>query len=401
MGLFQPWMSKNGARAEKAVAKLKNQEKLTEAALKAPLETVRAAAATKLKDQNVIAQIVKTDSSEYVRMIAIRVCSDNMFLTRFACATTYNRLACVAVERITGDQMLAMVVESAESFDARVAAAARIENEAMLVQIAARIPEHGEWILDKIERFPDTEEQLKMLMMSAKSRYVRDSAGIRLGEISSDPNTLLTCVRQSNWLYPKLIEKIDDLALLEKTVLEDADETCRKVIVTHAMKRLSDAALLSFALRTDNDRYTRGAVAVELMRRDSSRYAQTLAPLLNECLLDNRVYLLAELGDPRAIAPLEALALRERGYKAPHALGCIRTKAAVEALLRIMEQNHGAALSAREALMKMYREAKDDDVQTVVAAIPRRIYHEHGDIGGDRSRSCHDDEPYVHFDLAV
>ncbi len=401
MGLFKPWMSKNSARADKAVGKLRDQKKLTEVALKAPLFTTRIEAITRLTDQEMIAKIAAADNSDYVRMVAVSACKDEALLARLACKINDTQLACKAVERISGEHMLVMVAESAENPNARMAAAKRIGNEALLMKIAANILEHGAWILDRIVQFPDAEEQLKILMMSAKGQEVRDRARSRLGEITSDPNTLLACARQDDWLYSKIIEKIDDLALLEKTMQEDADETCRRMIANHAMKRLSDSSLLSFALRADNGRYIRGKVAVELMKRDASRYGEPLAPLLDECLRDDRVYFLSELGDPRAIAPLEALALSERGYKAPHALGCIRTKAAVEALLRIMEQNHSAASYAQKALMKMYHEAKGDTVHDAIAAIPRRVYHEHDDIGGDRSRSCHDDEPYVHFDLAV
>jgi hypothetical protein len=58
----------------------------------------------------------------------------------------------------------------------------------------------------------------------------------------------------------------------------------------------------------------------------------------------------------------------------------------------------GIALHAQEALMKLYREAKDDNVHSAILAIPRRVYHEHTDVG-DHGRSCHGDEAYVHFDL--
>lgn len=402
MGLFRPWMSKNGARAEKAVAKLSSQEKLAEAALKAPLERTRIAAVKKLTGQSVIARVAETDASIHVRMEAVGRCTDELFLARLAYTVTDERLACMAVGRIGSDQLLARVVESAKKQDVRMEAAARIKDETLFVQAAVKTPEFGAGILDKIEQFPDAEDQLKILMMSAKSQEIRKYARIRLGRTSGDPNTLLACARQSNWLDSKLIEKIDDLALLEKTMLEDSDDTCRRMIAHHALERLSDSSLLSFALRADNDRYIRGKAAVELMKRDASHHARPLAPLLDECLRDDRVYLLAELGDSRAVAPLEALALSDRGYKmtAPQALGRIHTKQAVAALLRIMEKDQVAAQYAQQALMKLYREAKDDMVRDAIAAIPRRVYHEHGDIG-DQGRSCHGDQPYVHFDLIV
>jgi glycerol kinase len=45
MGLFAPaWMSKDAAKALKAVKNLTDQKKIAEAALKAPLETTRAIA---------------------------------------------------------------------------------------------------------------------------------------------------------------------------------------------------------------------------------------------------------------------------------------------------------------------------------------------------------------------
>ena len=56
-------MSKNSARAEKAVEKLNSQKKLTEAALKEPLETTRAAAVKRLTNQEIIAKIAATDES--------------------------------------------------------------------------------------------------------------------------------------------------------------------------------------------------------------------------------------------------------------------------------------------------------------------------------------------------
>ena len=429
MGLFKPWMSKNGARAEKAVAKLNDQKKLTEAALKAPLEGTRIAAVERQRDQSVIARVIAMDKSETVRICALKRCTDDSFLARLARDTGYGTLALTAVEqirseptlaqvaceakderlayaaadRIRSEQILAQVARSANNRDVCRVVVERIDDETLLLKVADGMSEYGACeALKKIAQFPDAEKQLRQLMASAKNHQIREYARIRLGKISSDPNTLLACARQSNWLDSKLIEKIDDLALLEKTMLEDSDETCRWSIATYAIKRLSDAALLSFALRADNSRYIRSEVAVELMKRDASRHARPLAPLLDECLRDDRVYLLAELGDPRAVAPLEELALSEHRHKmiAPQALGRIHTKGAVAALLRIMGKDQVAAQYAQQALMKLYREAKDDMVRDAIAAIPRRVYHEHYDIG-DQGRSCHGDQPYVHFDLIV
>lgn len=213
---------------------------------------------------------------------------------------------------------------------------------------------------------------------------------------------MLDCAFESDSFESReFIKKIDDVALLEKTLLKGDYTILCDQIASVAVEKLSGEALLAYALRTYGDGETRGKAAVELMKRNASRYGKLLAPLLDECLQDHRVCLLAEYGEPRAVAPLEKLA-HQHGDRvvACEALGRIHTKQAVAALLRIMEKDQVAAQYAQQALMKLYREAKDDMVRDAIAAIPRRVYHEHGDIG-DQGRSCHGDQPYVHFDLIV
>lgn len=48
--------------------------------------------------------------------------------------------------------------------------------------------------------------------------------------------------------------------------------------------------------------------------------------------------------------------------------------------------------------MKLYCETEDGRVKNAIAAIPRRVYHTHTDMD-EYSRSCHNDEPDVRFDL--
>lgn len=427
MGLFKPWMSKNGDRAEKAVAKLKNQEKLTEAALKAQLERTRIAALEKQRDQSVIARVIATDKSEAVRMFALKRCTDDSFLARFARDTGYGALALAAVEqirselvlaqvagqakdtrlgfaavdRIRGEQTLAQVARSAEHRDVCRLAVKRIDDEALLLQVAGGMSEHGACAaVEKIAQFPDAEAQLKQFMKSSRNDSARKRAMEFLGRISSDPVVLLDCAFKSDRFESrKFIEKIDDVALLEKTLLKGDYKILCDQIASVAMEKLSGEALLAYALRTYGDGKTRGKAAVELMKRNALRYGRPLAPLLCACLQDYRVCLLAEYGEPRAVAPLEKLA-HQHGDRvaACEALGHIQTKEAVTALLRIMQTDHAAAEHAQKALLRLYREAKDGSVRDAIAAIPRRVYHTHYDQGHG---SCHGDEACVHFDLVV
>lgn len=407
MGLFKPWMSNSSFRAEKAIKNLTDQKKLAEAARKAPLETTRAAAVKRLTDQETIAKIAATDTSVCVRMAAIGACTDDIFLAQFACAINHEDLARMAVERIGSELILALVAESAERREVRVIAATKIESEALLVRVVAKMPEYGAWkVLDKIARFPDAAEQFKTLMVSAKDPKVRGDARIRYAESANDPNVLLACAREeSGWTRRAMIKRIEDRASLESALLEDADASLRATILEYAREKLSEAALLSFALRTENGAFMRAEAARELLERDFFGNVAACAPVLNECLRENHklIYLLAQNGDPRAIAPLEELALRrEHGDKmtAPYALARIQSKEAVNALLRIMERDHTAAVHAQKALMQLYKGAKNIDVQNAIEAIHRRVYHTHTDVG-EEGRSCHGDEPYVHFDLAV
>lgn len=420
MGVLTPWMSKNSARAENAVEKLNNQKKLTEAALKAPLETTRAAAVKRLTNQEVIVKIAATDESIYVRMEALRVCTDDLFLAKFACAINHERLALAAVERIRSEQFLELVAQATNNRDVRIAAATRIKDETLLVCIAAEMPEYGAWkVLDRIEEFPDSAEQFRVLSSSAKDSKVRTEVKIRLAKVTNDPALMLACAReQSASAQDAMIRGIKDIAPLEKAVLEDADAAWRAQVLHSTWDRLPDAALVSFALRQENDAYMRSLAAWAVLERDFSANAEVLSSFLDRCMegistldeeprnkwLDTNaelIYLLAKHGDPRAIAPLEALAF-SRGIRhfatAPRALGNIKAQTAVEALLRIMQRVHGAAAYAQEALMKLYRESEDGRVQNAIAAIPQRVYHKHTDMG-EQSRSCHSDEPEVHFDL--
>ena len=301
--------------------------------------------------------------------------------------------------------MLELVAELTKDRDVRVAAATRIEGEAALVRVAAKMPEYGTWkILDKIAKFPDSAEQFRTLAASAKDPKVRSDVRIRYAKASGDPDLLLACAREeSGTLQKSMILEIDDHAALEKAVLVDDDAAWRALVLWCAVKKLSDHALMSFALREDNDAHKRTEAASELLKRDFSKNVEALSSVLDEHLRNSHdlIYLLAKNGDPRAITPLEDLALRrEQGDKmiAPYALGNIQTKEAVKALLRIMEKDHVAAPYAQKALMQLYREARDGGVQNAIAEIPRRVYHEHTDLG-DPGRSCHEDEPYVHFDV--
>jgi hypothetical protein len=370
MGLFTPWMSKDRPRAENAIGNLNDQKKIAEAALKAPLETTRAIAVKKLTDQEVIAKIAATDSSVYVRTEAIIKCDYSKIYRNKA-----SQFARKAMEEISDDNMLFKIAAEATSLFARMNASERIMNV----------------------------ELLKKLIMTEKDHQVCRNTAQHLAKITADPNTLYFCFRRDPYWNKDIFDKIDDLALLEKNILEDADEKCRARIAELAMSRLSNASLLSFALRTDNLKYVRCLVAVELMKRDSSHYSQPLASLISGCLRNDNAYYLMELDDPRVVPALERLIDRKDFHQYREVCDRfrdIRTKASVEALLRIMEKSRRAAPFAQQALMEMYREAKDDAVREAILVIPRRIYHAHDDYREDRC-SPHEDKAKVHFDLPV
>ncbi len=370
MGLFTPWMSTDRARAENAIENLNDQRKIAEAALKAPLERTRAFAVKKLTDQEVIAKIAATDSSVYVRTEAIIKC-DYSKIYRIK----ENQATRKAMEEIYDDNMLFKIAAEATSFFARMNASKKIMNV----------------------------ELLKELIMSEKDHQVRRNTAQHLAKITTDPNTLYFCFRRDPYWNKDIFDKIDDLALLEKNLLEDSDEGCRARIAELAMTRLSNASLLSFALCTDNLKHVRCLVAVELMKRDSSRYSQPLAALISKCLRNDNAYYLMELDDPRVVPALEKLIDRkdfDQYREVCDRLKDIRTQASVEALLRIMEKSRRVAPFARKALLEMYRETKDDAVREAILKIPRRTYHEHYDYREDRC-APHEDKAEVHFDLPV
>ena len=87
-GLPKPWLSKNEARALRAVAKLENQKHLLAAAGNLQLRgSVRVAAAGKLNhhaDQVVLAGIAKRDADGAVRRAAVARLSDQRALADVA-----------------------------------------------------------------------------------------------------------------------------------------------------------------------------------------------------------------------------------------------------------------------------------------------------------------------------
>jgi hypothetical protein len=405
MSLFKPWMSSKSKRALEAVVKLSDPEKLAEAALHSPHEMTRAQAVKKLTDQTVIEKVAATDTSVYVREQAVESCNDELFLARFACTINHSGLAVTAVNQISNEAFLALIAEKSNSREVSLAAAIKIRDETLLVTVAAGMPGRDAWkIMDKIAEFPDALERFEQLAKSAKDTVVRRDAVLRHARMSENATELLACARAEHGSTQRdLIRHIKDTAILERIAVNDGISDFRACIVECEEERLSNDTLLSFALREDNILYRRSRAAYVLLKRDFSAYRRDLSPVLNILIVESRdlLYLLANNGDPLAIEPLKELAFSDRGdmWTAPRALGRIRTKESVEALKFIVEKNHEAAVEAVKSLMIIFRESKDTDVQNAISDFPQRVYYKHTDMG-ESSRSCHEDVPTVHFDLA-
>jgi hypothetical protein len=361
-------------------------------------------------DENILAQIAKETRCDDTAIAAIEKIKNKELLKQLACENYIGKRSCKAVEQISDENTLAEIAKSAYEFRARETAVKKIENEGLLLKIAAENNKDDYWILDKIMQFSDGEERLKELVMSQKGNTkVYYNVLTRLAKKANDPNTLYFCFSQDPYCSKHLIDKIDDIAFLEKKLLEDSNKKCRSGIIGWAMERLSDAALLSYALRTDNEKNKRCDVAVELMKREASRYSQPLATLINECLHSQRVLDLAELkviDNFRLIPALEAMACKsEKDHilkrNCCEELGRIQTKASIEALMRIMQKNHEGGTFARETLIKIYRETKDDAARETILKIPQRVYHEHSDKDKGNNNCNHIDDSAVHFDLSM
>jgi hypothetical protein len=188
MGLFTPaWKSKNEKRALRAIEKMTDQKKLSEAAKTAESWKVRKASAEKIIDQITLARIAINDSDSNVRLAAVGKITHPAILAKIAesaidslaeAEKSYDKLASEA-RRLYGSNVI-----SKEEYlrkigwqchsDVRIAATEKITDQTTLRKVALNDPDNNVCEL-AVKKLTD-QSALAGIAKNGKYRNVRIAA---------------------------------------------------------------------------------------------------------------------------------------------------------------------------------------------------------------------------------
>ena len=282
MGLFKPaWMSKNEAKALKAIEKEDDQTKLAEAAKYYGSRAVTEAAIAKITDQALLAETVKywlSDAAKYWPpeglKAAIAKITDQALLVDVA----MGEHGYWAIDQITDQHLLWLVAIKRDSISSEMAVR-RITNEEILCNIALSHP-HDYTRLMAIWKITD-QDVLTRIALSDPFKSAREDAVRKL----IDPEVLVH------------IAYNDSDARVIRAAVENENMTDQTVLAYLAQYNM-EFDILQVVIR----KLTLQNVLADIAKSDSTKYKVKYADSYNEYDLEAREYREGEVVDLRTWA---------------------------------------------------------------------------------------------------
>ena len=410
MGIFTPiymkpgWEVTHRRKALAMVKALKDPKKLREAALGAPDTILRAAAAHRLGDGQLLAELcLKSDSTSYALEELIEL-GDMDALCRVVLESADDWVRTHAVKALRGDDLLARVAGECEHGDARSIAVRRVESQEALGRLAktsswadvcgeaaSRLEDQA--LLRDIAR-EDSDEAPRLAAARAAVRRLSDP--MVLGELA---------VSHRDWVVREAaVQNLGDEALLARVARSDGHPRVREA----ALRSMRDPAALAEIAVNDADRDVRLAAVQNTALTDQA--ALTRVALDKTAPVAVRVATLDRLGNVEA---LEAVANEETPGESilrwPAALKLSRMAPmrGVRPLVRLLEgvspyregyEAYGERYGywCREAvgfLEGQYKNTDEPELKQIIGRLPNRRY------GWSDPDACMHYDVSAHFDL--
>lgn len=252
-----------------AVRNLTDQAALLQLATEARESHIRKAAVNNLADQAALAKIAAEDEEPLIREAAVNNLDDQALLAGIVMATVFmeakdsitSKAAQMAVEKLTGQAVLAKIAIEHKNYFVAITATARLTDEMLLVKVALSPNDQiGERAVRKL-----TNQALlaKVAIESVNHRNIREQAVMQL----TDPAQLARVAIETRdikdfgaGIGEQAASKLTSQALLARVALETEDAKARKA----AMEKLTDQALLFQVAMEAGDEYLRKTAGEKL-----------------------------------------------------------------------------------------------------------------------------------------
>lgn len=262
-----------------AVKKLKDQDKLMEILKTDNHEFVRKEAIYNITNQEVIREVAINDKSWVVRLNAVRIINDTKFLAEIAKNDEDSQVYLKAIEKIDDEKLLADIAKNAKENMACEKATSKITDESILIDIVKNA-KSGYAIEEAVKKIKNQDVLIDIVQNSQSEVLARDA----LSNIT-DESVLEDAVKNNpdKFARREAISKISNIDVLRHAALNDEDHYVRR----DAVEKISDDYVLWEVILNDSEADVRKKAYEKTIKCNNfNQFISNSSDFYNEDLLE-------------------------------------------------------------------------------------------------------------------
>ena len=262
-----------------AVKKLKDQDKLIEILKTDNHEFVRKEAIYNITNQDIIIDVARNDESWVVRLNAVRIINDPNILAEIAKNDGDSQVYLKAIEKIDDEAILADIAKNAKENMACEKATSKITDETILIDILKN-SKSGYAIEEAVKKIKNQDVLIDIVQNSQSEVLAREA----LSKIT-DESVLEDAVKNNPDKFARrdAISKITNLDVLHYAALNDEDHNVR----LGAIEKISDDTVLWEVILNDSEADVRKKAYEKTIKCNNfNQFISNSSDFYNEDLLE-------------------------------------------------------------------------------------------------------------------